>query len=164
MEKAAKIIREEIKNVEFIIMGLSELKSYYRTSLKVAYDTDYLTRRHLTLALTASGTVTLENALLGVPMIVLYHLPLFMYFIIKSIVHVSNISIVNLIVNRQIVPEFIQHSATPKNIAGLAVKWLKDPEVMENIKSEFARLPALLGQQGAVDRAAKIIIGGINDI
>lgn len=161
MEKAADIIRQEIKGAEFEIMGLSELKNSYHTPYKVVYDADYSYRRNITMALSASGTVTLENALLGIPMIVLYKMPFFMYHLIKSMVHVSNISIVNLITQRQVIPEFIQDKADPGKIAGLAAEWLKNPGMMEDIRSEFAKLPALLGQRGAVDRAAKIILEGI---
>jgi lipid-A-disaccharide synthase len=158
MEKTAKIVAKEIKNTHFFIIGLSNLKeSYEKSSLEVLYDVDYDTRKQLNLALTVSGTVSLENALLGIPMIIIYHLPWLMYFFIKSIIQVSNISITNILANKQITPELIQHNATPENISKLIISWLKNPEIMMNIRKEYIKLRTILGEKGAIDNTARII-------
>jgi len=160
--ESAELIGRQISGAEFSIMGISTLKGCYGNSVNVVYDAGYEDRRNLDLALSTSGTVTLENALLKIPMIVMYRLPALMYFIIKSMARVSQISIVNLIAGRPVIPEFIQDKAEPRKIADLAAEWLGDPGKTAEIREEYARLPALLGNGGAVEKAAKIIAEGIS--
>ena len=82
------------------------------------------------LALVASGTATLETALLGVPMIIVYKISLLSYFIGRLFVHVKNIGLVNIIAGKTIVPELIQGDASGERIAdrgfGNFKKWRKE--------------------------------------
>jgi len=108
------------------------------------------------LALVASGTATLETALLGVPMVIVYKISLLSYFIGRLIVDVKNIGMVNIIAGKTIVPELIQSDASGKRIAEEALSILKNEERTKEIIKELTAIRAKLGEPGAAIRAAQI--------
>lgn len=108
------------------------------------------------LAIVASGTATLETALLGVPMIIVYKISPFSYFIGKLAISVKNIGLVNIIAGKTIVPELIQDEANGKNIAREALKILTNEERSLEIVKQLAQIRAKLGNPGAAIRAAQL--------
>ncbi|MGV8058440.1 MAG: lipid-A-disaccharide synthase [Smithellaceae bacterium] len=108
------------------------------------------------LAIVASGTATLETALLGVPMIIIYKISPFSYFIGKLAISVKNIGLVNIIAGKTIVPELIQDMANGEDIAGEALAILTNDERRLEIISQLAEIRAKLGNPGAAIRAAKL--------
>lgn len=109
-------------------------------------------------ALVASGTATLETAIMQVPFCIVYRTSLLNYLLYLPQVRIPYIGMVNIIAGRKIVPEFIQFNATAKKIAAQALKTLANPAEMERIKNELAKVKSLLGEKGASSRAAKIIL------
>lgn len=158
--QTARIIKQSFQEVNFTIVGIESLKECYKNcnSINVNFDNNYNSRLKFDIAISTSGTVTLENALLGIPMIVIYRLPWSMYFLIKSIIKVSTITIVNLIAGEQIIPEFIQSKANPRNIAKLILKWLKNKNILVEIKHKYKQIRNMLGEPGSYDRTAKLIL------
>ena len=110
----------------------------------------------LILALVASGTATLETALLGVPMVIVYKISLLSYVIGRLFVHVKNIGLVNIIAGKTIVPELIQGDACGKRIAEEALSILKNGERKKEMIKELEAIRAKLGEPGAAIRAAQI--------
>ena len=108
--------------------------------------------------LAASGTVTLESALLGVPTVVAYRLSALTFALAKRFVKVPYVSLPNIILDRAVFPELLQSEATAANVSRAAMAWLQDPAAMSAVRSELAALPGLLGPAGAPDRAAGIIL------
>jgi lipid-A-disaccharide synthase len=163
MERIAELIKQKYGNVRFTVVGMSNLKGSYDTKLDIAYDVDYETRRQFDLAVTVSGTVTLENALLGIPMIVVYHLPWLMYYLLKSMVLVSQVCIVNLVMGETVVPECIQHDSDPDKVSDLAVSWLQDRSILGQKQVKYKQFREMLGgvtgaTSGAINRVAGLII------
>ena len=115
-------------------------------------------------ALVASGTATLETAIMQKPFVVIYKMGLLNYLLYRPQVKVPYIGIVNIVAGRKIVPEFIQFGARPKRIADETVNILKDTNRINLIKSELAAVKTLLGEPGASLRAAKIILKTIGDV
>jgi len=111
--------------------------------------------------LAASGTVTLEAAIAGVPMVVLYKMSLLSYQIAKFLVKVKYISLVNLIAGREVVPELIQDKASPENTANAVLNILKDKDRFVQVKKGLQEVKQLLGESGASDRTAKIALNKI---
>ena len=109
-------------------------------------------------AIVASGTATLEVALAGVPMVVVYKPSWPTYLAAKAVVRVPNIAIVNLIAGRTIVPEFIQHRATASRIAREIVSILRSDERRASMQASLRRVRDELGPPGALDRAAHAIL------
>lgn len=109
------------------------------------------------LALCASGTATLEVAMLGTPMLVVYRLAGWTYLLGKMLVRVPHISLVNLVLERGAVPELLQGRAHPDRIAREALALLSDRDAIERMRNELAEVRPRLGDSGASGRAADVI-------
>jgi lipid-A-disaccharide synthase len=107
----------------------------------------------------ASGTVVLESALLGVPAAVAYKLSPLTFALAKRFVKVDHVSLPNLILGERLFPEFLQHAATPANVARSVLQWTLDPERLGAVRTRLAELHELLGPPGAPRRAAEIVLG-----
>jgi lipid-A-disaccharide synthase len=109
------------------------------------------------VALVASGTATVEAALLGAPMVVVYRLSPLTYALGRRFVTVPHFAMVNLIAGRQIVPEVIQHELTPERVAREAVSLLEGPR-REAMQADLAEVRARLGATGGSRRAAEAVL------
>ncbi len=114
------------------------------------------------LAIVSSGTATVETALLGKPMIVVYRLSPLTAWLAKPLVRTKFFSMVNLIAGRAIVPELIQHDFTPQRLASEVASLLSDSKEsnarIAEMKRGLQEVQTLLGPPGAVDRAADEIV------
>lgn len=108
-------------------------------------------------AIVSSGTATVEAALLGVPMVVIYRLTPFTAFIVKPFVRAPFFSMVNLIAGRRVVPELIQSDFTPSRVAEETLRLLHSPAAVEEMRRGLGEVRARLGAPGAVERAADAI-------
>lgn len=113
------------------------------------------------LVWTASGTATLETALLGRPMIIVYRLSWLTYAIARLLVRVEHIGMVNLICGERVMPELIQKDVNPERLAAESRVLLDDPELRSRIKSKLAQLRERLGGAGAAERVADMALGMI---
>jgi lipid-A-disaccharide synthase len=111
------------------------------------------------LAITKSGTITVECACFGVPAIVFYKTSAFNYFVARQLVKVRHIAMPNLLANEEIFPEFIQGAATPERIAQAALELLQDQPLRQRIQTKLAEIVGALGGAGASQRAARAIVG-----
>lgn len=122
---------------------------------------DYKNRLGITLCLTASGTATLENALLGIPMVVVYQTSPLTYWIARKIIQVPHISMPNILAGKEIIPELIQNQATPETVSETASRYFSSPDLLAEMKSNLAELKERLGPPGAYRRAARAILGNL---
>jgi lipid-A-disaccharide synthase len=106
------------------------------------------------LALCASGTATLEVGLLGTPMIMVYRLAMWTYVLAKLLVHLPNVSLVNLVLGKRVVPELIQGDANPERIAAEAARLLTDAGARNEMRAGLSEVRGRLGEGGASGRAA----------
>jgi lipid-A-disaccharide synthase len=113
--------------------------------------------RQATLALAASGTVTMECAFFGVPTIVMYRVPWPTYWAGRLLIKVNYLAMPNLLANEMIFPEFIQQGAQASALAAAAVTWLQKPDLRLQVREKLARVIRSLGGPGANGRAAKAI-------
>jgi lipid-A-disaccharide synthase len=137
--------------------------AYYRRGLpagaevKIIRETDYSARRQMDFVITCSGTATLENALLGLPMSVVYKTGWITYHIAKLIIRVPYISLVNILQNKEVVKEFIQKNLSAKAVAKNACQVLCDKKRFNAMRKDMLALKARLGNAGMPKRAAEII-------
>jgi lipid-A-disaccharide synthase len=110
------------------------------------------------LAIVASGTATLETALLERPMIIVYRMAPFTYALARLIVRVPFIGMPNLIAGRKVVPELLQSEVTPERIAHEARRLLDDPQADRVIREGLHEIRYRLGTGGAAERAASLVI------
>jgi len=108
---------------------------------------------------TASGTATLETALLTRPMVIVYRMSWLSYWIARLLVRVEHIGMVNLIAGKRLVPELIQGDVNPQRLIGESRRLLNDDKARSIIIEELTRLRERLGSPGAADRVAAIALG-----
>ncbi len=111
------------------------------------------------LAIVSSGTTTIEAALLGTPMIIVYRLSPLTALLARRLVRTPFFGMVNLIAGRRLVPEFFQQEFAPEAIAREALRLLETPAEREEIRRGLAEVREQLGPGGAIERAAEIIVG-----
>jgi len=109
-------------------------------------------------AVTASGTATVQTALHGVPMVVVYKLSPATYRMGRRFVHVDTFAMANLIAGRRIVPELIQDNCTPDAVAREVAAYLTDPAHAERTRAALRQVRAKLGRPGASGRAADAVL------
>lgn len=151
-------IKERITEFEMDRLNRGKKEKKPPLHILVVRDEDYNIRRTLTLALVASGTATLENACLGIPMIIIYKVSLFSYLLARLLIRIPRIGLANIVAGKRVVPEFIQQKARAKEIAKVACHWLSNPGLMRETRKELKRVKEKLGTPGASKRAAKIIL------
>jgi lipid-A-disaccharide synthase len=112
--------------------------------------------KRCSLAVVASGTVTLEAAICGTPIIIVYKISPISAVIAKLLVHVKHIGLVNLIAGKEIAPELVQEQATVENISDSVLHLLDDADGLEVQRREMLKIKDLLGGPGASARVAEI--------
>ena len=112
--------------------------------------------QHAAIALSSSGTATLEAAVIGIPVVVMYHLSKGTYFLARKLVKLSHFGLVNIVAGKRIVPELIQDEVNGQGIVD-AVHEIIEPGRFLEVKRELAAVREKLGQPGASGRAAQKI-------
>jgi lipid-A-disaccharide synthase len=113
------------------------------------------------VGLVCSGTATLEAACLGLPYALVYKVPWLTYEVGIRVIRVPYLGMVNILANRPVIREFIQHEATPAALADEALRLLNSLEARERLAGDLAEVVAQLGGKGeaaASDRAARAVI------
>ena len=105
-------------------------------------------------AIVSSGTATVETALLDVPMVVVYRVSPLTATLAKPLVRTPYFAMVNLIAEKRVVPELVQHDFTPENVANETLQLLREPNAREAQRRGLEEVRARLGPPGAVERAA----------
>jgi lipid-A-disaccharide synthase len=162
MLKAAEIMAQKIQSLQFILpladtleeKTIGDIVSGFTINIKVISGQTYDVISCCDLAIVASGTATLETALLRVPMIIIYKLSPITYFIGKLIINAKNIGLANIIAGKTIVPELIQDDANGNRIAAEAMDILTDEEKKQEIIKELAAIRSKLGNPGAARKTA----------
>ena len=109
------------------------------------------------LAIASTGTVTMECAFFGLPTVALYKTSWSTYQIGKRIVTVKYLAMPNILADEVVFPEFVQHDATPENIAGAALELLRNDRRRAAVKESLAEIIRSLGEPGAARRAAAAV-------
>ena len=110
------------------------------------------------LVVAVSGTVTLEAAMTGTPMVIIYKISPVSYWLVKNMAKVEHIGLVNLIAGKGVVPELIQDKASPENIADTVLEMLRDAVGLELLRNELLAVRDVLGGPGVSDRVADLAI------
>jgi lipid-A-disaccharide synthase len=151
---------------QFVVAGVSNLdRTYYqhfeRNGIKLVIDQAYDLLSRASAALVTSGTATLETALFGVPQVVCYRTSSVTYLVGKALIKVPYISLVNLIVGREVVAEFIQGKFTARNLLDELKRLLTDQAYIARQKAGYAELRAKLGQHNAARQAAALMVSDL---
>jgi lipid-A-disaccharide synthase len=112
------------------------------------------------LVLVASGTATLQAAVVGIPMVLFYRTTAWEFWIASFFLRVKWIGLVNLVAGRSIVPELLQDQATGQRLYEVAIRILEDQSAYDEMKRDLAKVRAALGEPGASTRAAEAVLAG----
>ena len=165
MLEAAVRIRERFPRTQFLVGQAPSLDPrrfdhYLEGQLlpicKV-HDHIYSAMRMCDIAIVASGTATLELALLEVPMVIVYRVSRLTYAVGRTLVRVPSIGLANLVSGKRVVPELIQGHVTGERIYESCIPFFTNAIYMSTIRSELKRIRTVLGAPGASRRAAEII-------
>ncbi len=165
--KACVLIKEKIPEAKFLIFKSKSIKDdilnkildgYEQAEIKIVNGNDYAARKTLLTAITKSGTITLENALLGIPMVVVYKLSFISYFITKKLIKLKNISLPNIIAGKQVVPELLQNDFTPEKICDNIIKIIEDKKLFNYIKNEYRKIHRSIYIKGTLKNTAMAIL------
>jgi lipid-A-disaccharide synthase len=160
-----KLIREQVPGIQAIlpvadtldIEGIRASISGFDDIKVVQHDTPGV-MAVMDAAVVASGTATLQTALYGKPMVIIYKLSPVTYQIGKRLIKLPFIGIVNLLMDEEVVPELIQDDASPERISALASRIFKDGEYRTSVREKLERVREKLGGPGASGRAADEVL------
>lgn len=163
MLQAAERIRQRQPAVQFVLPVASSLQG---SGLFDALPADitptrrqaYETVHAADLIVTASGTATVEAALLETPMIITYIVSPLTYWLGRYFIRVPFIGMVNLIAGKAVAPELIQQAVTPERIAQEVCALLDDPARLHAVKRDLQQVRRKLGPPGAPTRAAAVTL------
>lgn len=127
-------------------------------TVKVMYNKTYEIIAAADIIAVASGTATLECALLRTPMVVFYKTSHISYFILKKLILVKYISLVNILLGRESVPELIQKNANPVALTNAMLDLLNSMEKQKKQLNEFKEIRKMLGKKSASQSVAKLVI------
>lgn len=111
-----------------------------------------------TVGMVASGTATLEAALLEMPFVLIYRVAWLTYLAARAVVKVEHLGMPNVLANREIIPEFIQHKAKPRAIAAAVARLLSHETERERMVLDFRNVALKLGRGEASENAAEAIV------
>jgi lipid-A-disaccharide synthase len=164
MLKAADVLHQRIPNSQFILPLADTLTAAFVEKITKQHPVSIRIIRHdiydainvSDLVVVASGTATLETALLETPMIIVYKVSPLSYYIGRTFIKIANIGLVNIIAGETIAPELIQDEANGPRIAAEAMDILTNKGRMDKMKSALGSIKGKLGTPGASDRAARL--------
>ncbi len=166
MLASARKVQEQIPDCQFFLpvaptIPLERIESVVKASgVSVVFtrNSTYNLMQIADCAIAASGTVTLEAALMELPSVIVYRVKTATYWLIRLVANVSHVGLPNIVSGRRILPELIQDEATSTNVSQAALRLLQDPAVRQQARSDIKQVRINLGQPGAVLRVAKIVL------
>ena len=138
------------KNLYLMLIGDADVR--------LAENQTYELLQNASAALVTSGTATLETALLSVPEVVCYKANRLSFLIAKNLIKVKYICLVNLVMDKEVVKELIQYDFNEANLVKELQSLLQDPKKQRRILDDLDMLKHRLGQAGASEKAADVII------
>jgi lipid-A-disaccharide synthase len=158
-------ITNDFNDHQFVVAGApSQSKEFYDgflsgTGVKILFGETYSLLQQATAAMVTSGTATLETALFGVPEVVCYKGGFISYQIARRLVKVKYISLVNLIMDREVVKELIQDDFNEAALRSELQRLLHDSSYRQTMLDDLSELQRKLGGMGASRKVAELMIG-----
>ena len=165
MLAAGKLLQDKVEGLQFMVPKASTIDRHMleeaareaNLEVHIGEERVYDMMNIADAAICASGTATLETALMGVPTLLVYRVNALTYWLSKILVHLDSIGLPNIISGHRIMPELWQDEVTPENIEAAVLPWLVDAAAAEEARHLMAGVRRQMGEAGAVRRTAEII-------
>lgn len=165
MLAAGKLLQDKVEGLQFMVPKASTIDRHMleeaareaNLEVYIGEERVYDMMNIADAAICASGTATLETALMGVPTLLVYRVNALTYWLSKILVHLDSIGLPNIISGHRIMPELWQDEVTPENIEAAVLPWLVDAAASEEARHLMAGVRCQMGEAGAVRRTAEII-------
>lgn len=165
MLAAGKLLQDKVEGLQFMVPKASTIDKHMleeaareaNLEVHIGEERVYDMMNIADAAICASGTATLETALMGVPTLLVYRVNELTYWLSKILVHLDSIGLPNIISGHRIMPELWQDEVTPENIEAAVLPWLVDAAAAEEARHLMAGVRCQMGEAGAVRRTAEII-------
>ena len=161
MLAALSLIRHDLPEVQGVLpvaptvaATVQQIVSGFSGALTVARQQSLTALCAADFALVASGTATLEAGLIGTPMVIVYRVNRLTAWLAKRLLRVPHIGLINIVAERQVVPELLQEAVSPRTMAATALNVLRDSVKARQIRGELTALRATMGEGGSSRRAA----------
>jgi lipid-A-disaccharide synthase len=151
---AVAVARADTLSDEFLASFLADGPA----DIRVVAGQSHLLQNAADLVLVASGTSTLETALMQTPMVVVYRLHWFSYLLGRLLIETDHIAAANLVAAERVAPELVQDECRPDRMAEELLKILDDPRALMVMNMGLARIRRRLGEPGAAQRAARLLL------
>ena len=142
---------------------LEEAVAKHGVDVKITEEHTYDVMQICDAAVAASGTATLETALMGLPTILLYRVAPFTYYFAKVLVGIKTVGLPNIIMGRNVIPEVLQHEVTPDRVKQELIKLMTDRAYESKMRQDLQEVKHKLGEPGAVERVAKLVAEVANE-
>ena len=165
MLKSGEQLMANHEDIQFFLprahtIDRSELETFidaHKVPVTITEDHTYDLMQICDVCLAASGTATLETAMMELPTILLYRVSPITYGIGKMVVNVTHVGLPNIVAGKEVIPELLQDAVTPQAIVSLVEPLLTDVERNEAMRSELREVHHKLGEPGAVKRVAELV-------
>ncbi|MCL4157294.1 UNVERIFIED_CONTAM: hypothetical protein GTU68_051042 [Idotea baltica] len=165
MLEAAAVLRQKFTDIQFALpvaptldtSAVKALLDQAAVDVHVIDAQSYHVMRAADAVLSASGTATLETAMIGTPMAVMYVVNSINFAIMKRLIQIDNIGLVNIVAGKQICKEFVQNQCVPEAMANELEKCLFDTDYRHNMLNELMAVQTKMGSGGASARVAQLI-------
>lgn len=166
MMAAAREVRKKLPDCQFYLpvaptIPMERIESVVRSSgvpVELVRNSTYNLMQIADCAIAASGTVTLEAALMGLPSVITYRVKPATYWLVRIVANVSHVGLPNIVTGRRILPELIQNEATSANVSQAALRLMTDPAARAQARVDLQEVRVKLGEPGAVRRVASIVL------
>ncbi len=166
--KTARLIAEQQADTVFLVpLVTRETRAIFQEAiyennaedlpLQILFGHAHMAMEAADAVIVASGTATLEAALIKRPMVITYRMPALSWFLLKRMNYLPYVGLPNILAGRFVVPELLQHDATPEKLADATLRMINDEALMKDIREEFTRMHQLL-RQNTEEKAADAIL------
>lgn len=169
--KTARLIVEQQADTVFLVpLVTRETRAIFQQAiydnnaedlpLQILFGHAHMAMEAADAVIVASGTATLEAALIKRPMVITYRMPALSWFLLKRMNYLPYVGLPNILAGRFVVPELLQHDATPEKLADATLRMINDEALMKDIREEFTRMHHLL-RQNTEEKAADAILANL---
>jgi lipid-A-disaccharide synthase len=163
--EAAALLKKHFPDLQFVLplassLTTTDIAPFLESSdlnIRVIEGKTYDVMQVCDAIITVSGTVTLEAALMGVPMVIIYRVSPLTYAVAKRLIKVDHIGLCNIVAGERVVRELVQDDAEPAWIAAEIARILTDDDYMKAMREKLLKIRGILGASGASERAARLV-------